>query len=526
MNKFQDGFSNNSYDYLLEEYAGGALPSKALKEEQTAKKPSTDKEKSKKNFLQQKKTNPSPRTSRNTENSFDIDLKNAFRNRNNPSGSTRRNTEGTSSRSTGDSFRRGDRFNVNIDYSNNAYENVPVNREHTQNTENDRPQRVNNKSAEVKAIKIVNGKIKINQEALTAFLRASSKSIIACGICIVISIIISIFALSCVNDVLAINREATAEPIEVVLPNDADTGDAIKVLDKAGLIKNRIFCNLFAKLMGFDDDEYLPGVYYLTPDMGVEKMLNRLQTTATRGKLVSVVIPEGFTISQIFERLEKNKICSAESLYKVLDTIDFSDEYDFIAKIKNKEDRYLVLEGYMYPATYEFEQGADPASVIRKFLNKFKNVWTEEYSAKATELGMTTDEIIRLASIVEKEGNSKAQFYQVSSVLHNRLKRPGVYPTLDCDSTWDYIENNIHPRIPSAAERSKYEDNYWTYQCEGLPAGAICNPGKAAIEATLYPTASKNYYFRHDNNGKIYLAETIKQHDENGRLVEKANKEG
>lgn len=526
MNKFQDGFSNNSYDDLLEEYAGGALPSKPLNGEQATKKSSPDKEKSKKSIFQPKKTNPDTRTSRNTENSFDVDLKNAFRSRGNQSSTTRRNAENTSSnRSTGDSFRRGDRFNVNIDYSNNDYENVTVKREDTQNTRSDKQQKAN-KTDKDRIIFVADGKLKVNSDALVEFLKASSRSIIACGICVVISIIISIFALSCVNDVLAINREPTPEPIEVVLPNDADTSDAIKMLDKAGLIKNRIFCNIFAKLMGFDDDKYLPGVYYLTPDMGVEKMLTRLQTTATRGKLVSIVIPEGFTIDQIFERLEKNKICSADSLYKVLDTIDFSDEYDFIAKIKNKEDRYLVLEGYMYPATYEFEQGADPASVIRKFLNKFKSIWTEEYAAKATELGMTPDEIIRLASIVEKEGNGKTQFNQISSVLHNRLNRPGVYPTLDCDSTWDYIENSIHPRVPSTAERSKYEDNYWTYQCEGLPAGAICNPGKAAIEAALYPTASKNYYFRHDNKGKIYLAETIKQHDANGKLVEKANKEG
>ena len=521
MNKFQDGFSNSSYDDLLEEYAGGAVQSKSPTNQST-QQPST--QKPQRNPFAQKKTNQTTSANRNTDKSFDVDLKNAFRDKNRTS-FTQGNSEGNSpTHSTGDSFRRGKRFHVNIDYTNADYgtdnvvennENQKANKETQQNT-----------SKQNKIFAVTDGKLKVDTDALQTFIVSSSKGIIACAVCVVVSIIISIFALSCVNDVLAINREPTAEPIEIVLPNDADTWDAIKLLDKSGLIKNSIFCNIFAKAMGFDDDKYLPGVYYLTPDMGVEKMLTRLQTTATRGKLISIVIPEGFTIDQIFERLEKNKVCSSDSLYKALDTVDFSEEYDFIAKIKNKEDRYLVLEGYMYPATYEFEQGADPASVIRKFLDKFDTVWTDEYAAKATELGMTTDEIIRLASVIEKEGNGEAQFFQISSVLHNRLNRPGVYPTLDCDSTWDYIENYIHPRVPSNVERDKYEDNYWTYQCAGLPAGAICNPGKAAIDAALYPTASKNYYFRHDNKGQIYLADTYEKHQANGKLVEKANKEG
>lgn len=520
MNKFNDGFSNGSYDDLLEEYSGGALPGKPVSKENNAQKQAPNRQPQKKSPFPQKKNNVSSRPKRNNENSFDVDLKNAFQGRKNGSFYSNNHTDPYSTRSSGDSFRRGNRFNVNIDYTDEDYGDGRV----VDNAENQ--SQSDTSPSDKRIISFHNKKIKFNLGALITLLRSNTEMLIAAAFCVVISIVISGFVLSCVNDVLAINRDSSEQPVEVVLPNDADTFDAIKVLDKAGLIKNSIFCNIFAKFMGFDDNEYLPGVYYLTPDMGVERMLTRFQTTATRGKLISIVIPEGFTIHQIFDRLEKNKICSADSLYKVLDTIDFSDEFEFIAKIDNKNERYLVLEGYMYPATYEFEQGADPASVIRKFLNKFDSVWTDEYSAKATEWGMTPDEIIRLASVIEKEGNSKAQFYQISSVLHNRLKPRSPIPTLDCDSTWDYIENYIYPRVPSNAERSKYEKNYWTYECAGLPAGAICNPGKASIEAALYPSASNNYYFRHDKNGKIYLAETIKQHDANGVLVDKANKEG
>ena len=129
MNKFQDGFSNGSYDDLLEEYAGGAVQSKSP-EIQPAKQTST--QKPQRNPFAQKKTNQTIGENRNTDNSFDVDLKNAFRDRNRAS-FTQGNPEGNSpTHSTGDSFRRGKRFHVNIDYSNADYVTDAV----VENTEN------------------------------------------------------------------------------------------------------------------------------------------------------------------------------------------------------------------------------------------------------------------------------------------------------------------------------------------------------------------------------------------------------
>jgi UPF0755 protein len=258
--------------------------------------------------------------------------------------------------------------------------------------------------------------------------------------------------------------------------------------------------------------------------MGVEKMLTRFKTSSTRGTVISITIPEGYTVDQIFQRLEKNNICTAESLYRVLDTVDFGNEYDFIAKLKDTDERYCVLEGYLFPATYEFEQGAEPATVIRKFLDAFKNRWTEEYAAKATELGMSMDEIITLASIIEKEGKNKDQFVNISSVLHNRLNRSGIFATIECNSTNDYVENTVSKRA-TPNELKKFVVSYNSYQSGGLPPSAICNPGLDAIDAALFPKNTKYYFFRHDKKGQIYLAETLEEHSANGRIVNKANAE-
>lgn len=348
------------------------------------------------------------------------------------------------------------------------------------------------------------------------------------ALCLVISVTLSSYAISCLNDILAIGRNSE-EVIEVELPNEPTAYKAMKALDKAGLIKHRFFCYTYIQVMKMGDGtakQYLPGVYYFTENMGVEKMNASFKTSVKKGNTISITIPEGYTIDQIFERLEKNGICSADALYKQISNTDLSNEYDFIKNIPNKDERYHALEGYIFPATYEFEQGADPSSVIRKFLDTFKSRWTKEYSDRASELSMTPDQIITLASIIEKEGNSPEQFGIISSVLHNRLNRSGVYTTLDCNSTKDYYKNYIVPHTPSSSQQSAYFRLYSTYDCFGLPAGPICNPGKDAIEAALYPDATQYYFFRHDKYGKLYPAKNSSEHDANGREVDRVNKGG
>ena len=156
--------------------------------------------------------------------------------------------------------------------------------------------------------------------------------------------------------------------------------------------------------------------------------------------------------------------------------VDFSSEYTFIKNEPNKEQRYRSLEGYLYPDTYDFYKGENASSVIRTFLNNFQKKWTDDYQKKADALNMSVDDIIKLASIIEKEAADATQMPLVSSVLHNRLNKPGLYPSLQCDSTADYINDYIAKNVTNATELAAYTSRYSTYKCEGLPVGAICNP--------------------------------------------------
>lgn len=540
MNKFSDGFSDNSYEELLNQYAGESLGSKASKSaDKKADSPVTPKKPANSMTYEEPVFNIdiSHKSKPKVDKTFDIDFVAPFEETPiKPQPIIEKKYEPTKPVRKAEAKRTNDTMEFSVrktmargkavassakSFAADKFRKVDVDASvQKDNTE---------KASNTPHIIIKgNGKTKINFKALKYVILKSFKehrqAYIGFACCMLVSIILASCALSCINDILAMNRD-DEETIEVVLPNDAKTFDAVRVLDKAGLIKNTMFCNLYLKIMGYSDENYLPGVYYFTENMGVEKMITRFKTSSTRGAHVSVTIPEGYTIDQIFERLEKNDICTKEALYKTIDNVDFGAEYSFLSNLDETENRYHVLEGYMFPATYEFEQGADPATVIRKFLDTFKSRWSDKYEERAKELSMSVDDIITIASIIEKEGANKEQFKLVSSVLHNRLNRSGLYPTLECNSTQDYVTNTIAKRITTASALNPYIVNYSTYESAGLPPGAICNPGAAAIEAALYPDSQQYYFFRHDKNGKIYMATTVEEHSANGRLVEKVNAE-
>lgn len=554
MNKFSDGFSDNSYEDLLNEYAGESLGSKnteRTKGESSAEASRGDipvKRAPQKEPVKRAPIPPAPVKRTPTVNNTkpravqrDLDIDTASVKRKQP---LDLNMIKSFEEEQAERNSRANKLSGTVEFDKNAVtsagKSAPViekrnsagrsasarskHLEHGKKASFDEQgnasSRLNKFILKNKGIK---GKINFNNllNAIILAFKENKKAFIAFGCCFLIAGILASIALSCINDVLAISRDDETV-VEVVLPNDADTDVAIDVLDDAGLIKNKLFCKIFIKAMGYTDKNYLPGVYYLSESMGVEKMISRFKTSSTRGALISITIPEGYTIDQIFARLEKNGICTSTALYKTIDEVDFSSEYDFIKDLDNTNNRYHVLEGYMFPATYEFQQGADPATVIRTFLNEFNKRWTDEFAARAAELSMTTDDIIRIASIIEKEAYGDEQFTLVSSVLHNRINRSGLYPTLECNSTTEYVTKTITARL-SKTRADAYLPYYDTYECSGLPASAICNPGIDAIKAALYPDTTQYYFFRHDKNGKIYMAKTVEEHSANGRIVANVN---
>lgn len=334
---------------------------------------------------------------------------------------------------------------------------------------------------------------------------------------IVVSMALSIYAVFCMNDVLAITK--TKSSVTVSLQEEVDsTSDAIDILADKGLIKCKNFCKLFAKYReAYVGGPYQPGVYYLNGKMGLEGMLMTLQGDSSTSETVTLMFPEGSTLPEIVDKLVENDVCDRTALLSVINSTDFS--YSLVSDLKAKEEVPYRLEGYLFPDTYEFYVGENASSVIKKFLANGDAKITDEDRKKAEKLGYSMYEIITIASIIQKEAGSDEQMKTISSVIHNRLSDKTNFPSIGCQSTSDYITNFVGPSLSStSAHTADYYLNYYstdvTSTVVGLPAGPICNPGMAAIEAALNPEDTSYYYFFHDTKGNLYTAKTYSEFKE------------
>ena len=233
------------------------------------------------------------------------------------------------------------------------------------------------------------------------------------------------------------------------------------------------------------------------------------QTTAQSApSTVWVTFPEGKTVLQIAQLLEENGVCGAADF---LQAVQESDA-DYAAALRG-QDRPFLLEGYVFPDTYEFYEHESATTALSRFLSNANRKLTDERVARAAELGYTMDEIVTLASIIQAEAGVPVEMPKVSAVLHNRLQR-GM--KLQCDVTYIYLEKTVVPYLcPDGWDDEvyeKYADLYYTYRVDGLPLGPICNPGSEAITAALYPEQSDNLFFVTDADGNYYYAKTYEEH--------------
>lgn len=362
-------------------------------------------------------------------------------------------------------------------------------------------------------------------------------SVLVTCVCVIfisiLTITASTVAMTTINDILVIDRDGSNDYISVYIPPEVTEYEGVfEIIDNAGLIKQPLITDIFCKFRHYDEIKrkneageyetvrikYNPGTYFLNSEMGIECMLEEIMVSSSGYKdTVRLTFPEGWTVAQVFEKLEKYNVCEAEILYANLDII--GEQYDFIKDIGTINGRYLKSEGYLFPDTYDFFIGENAGSVIKKLFNNFEKRWKPEYNDRLKELGMTVDEIINIASIIQREAKDTTQMDVISSVIHNRLNDSATYPTIDMNSTKDYVLSLKEFDLFSDFYYNLYLNSYNSYSAEGLPPGPICNPGAAAIRAALYPEDTDYYFFCHDTNGQIYLAKTVSEHQTNTEKV-------
>ena len=210
--------------------------------------------------------------------------------------------------------------------------------------------------------------------------------------------------------------------------------------------------------------------------------------------------------------LEENGVCGADDFIYTFNSSVFGFEYEkYVLSSTLKLYKY---EGYLFPDTYEFYTGDSAYNVVKKIKTRTNEILSAEVISEAASKGFTIDQVVILASIIQKEAASEEEMKTIASVFINRLNNSEEYPRLQSDTSNSYIENVIKKVL--TVEYQEMYDAYDTYVCTGLPVGAICSPGLSAIEAVLNPEDTDYYYFCSNlETRETYFAQTYSEHLEN-----------
>lgn len=308
----------------------------------------------------------------------------------------------------------------------------------------------------------------------------------------------------------------TEGAIPFVIKTGDMTSDIASNLYDLGLIENTFVFSLLSKVNGFDG-AYIAGTHYLLQGLDYDELMFLLTQEA---ESVYVTFPEGITYQEIKTRLhEAGLTFSDEEMDACMDSPNLFTDYTFVSQINLTDGRDYVLSGYLFPDTYEFDINATPQRIISTMLNNTESKLYDEYYQRAQALGMTMDEVITLASLIQSESSNVSDMMYISSVFHNRLNSDDYsLHFLSSDASINYwrVMNNLDPELDLSAEDLACDTPYNTYTHEGLPPGPICMPGIDAIQAALYPEPNSNYlYFCADGEGGTLFAVTLADHERN-----------
>lgn len=277
----------------------------------------------------------------------------------------------------------------------------------------------------------------------------------------------------------------------VNIPSGTNAKEIVDVLEKNEIIrKNNYTFRILIKLSKLEDKLKF-GEYNLSPSMNMLQILDKL----VKGEVIAykITIPEGYTYTQIAELLDKKEIAEKETFLKLL------------------EDSEKSLEGYLFPDTYELPKQYGAENMVKVMLSNYNQIAIEnKFADKAEKIGFSMEEIIILASIIEKESKFTKERRQVSSVFHNRLKKD---MKLQSCASIQYILKE--PKEKLEESDLKIDSPYNTYLYKGLPPGPISNPGLDSIMAALEPAEEDYLYFVLGENGRHIFSKTYQEHLKN-----------
>lgn len=357
-------------------------------------------------------------------------------------------------------------------------------------------------------------------------------------VAVVMSLVVVFFLATCTfgffwvkSSLEPINTEAT-KTIQVEIPEGSSTKEIANILFENDLIKNATVFNYYSKIKSYNN--YQSGFYNLSQSMSVDDLAKALQEsgtpTAQEDPAGKVLIVEGYTLTQIANSVTLNAKTDDKT-----DKTPFTSE-EFLATVTNQEfiDRMVAtypnlfaslpaadsgviyrLEGYLFPAVYDYYDDTTIEDLVEQMISTTDARLQPYYEAIANK-NLTVNEVLTLASLVEKEGSTDEDRRNIASVFFNRLN---AEMPLQSNIAILYAQGKLGEETTLAEDTNidtSIESPYNIYWRAGLMPGPVDSPSLSAIEAVLNKNATDYYYFVADvTTGTVYFSNTIEEHDQN-----------
>ncbi|HHW70028.1 MAG TPA: endolytic transglycosylase MltG [Clostridiales bacterium] len=274
----------------------------------------------------------------------------------------------------------------------------------------------------------------------------------------------------------------------IVIPMGTSARGIGNILYDEGLIQNKGVFKIFMELSG-KSSNVQAGKYKLKKSMSLPEIVEAITSGEGAIPQKKITIPEGKTVAEIANALAESgkfSFTEEEFIKEAANIKKYEKQFTFLQEIPEERrdiDKYpYPLEGYLFPETYFVDEGSTPEDIIKTMLSQFAKVYNAEYQSRADELNLTTDQVVTLASIVQREARLKEEFPKIAAVFHNRINRD--MPLESCATIRYITGKNI---LYVTNEEAQIESKYNTYKYKGLPIGPIACPGELAIKSVLYP---------------------------------------
>lgn len=320
----------------------------------------------------------------------------------------------------------------------------------------------------------------------------SQKGKIILIVLLALVVVLAVVALIGMTDSTGISLDS--ETKEVMISDDANTFEIASLLKDEDVIEYPYMFILQSFVGGYHGN-FRGGKIVIKDNMSYGEILDNLIMPMRNSS--KIVVAEGQELREISQQMNDMGIVPWQDFYAALGSVDYYD-YPWLRNIPLRDN---LFEGYIYPATYEIAEGMNEYNIAELMFDTFNSQFPDEYYQKAEEIGITTDQLVILASIVQREAPENGDLNRIAGVYYNRFKAGFC---MESTGSIQYILGERKP-VLSIAD-TQLPSPYNTFTNAGLPIGAICSPGKAAIEAVLNYSQNNEYYYGLREDGTTFFA--------------------